>query len=99
MDKQKIIELSKEKTIALDFYADWCSSCVIIKPWVEEAAQESGVETLYINIDEYDKDQLKSNFGVIAIPNIQFWRDGKKVDFSVGKLPKEKIFDKFNKYK
>ena len=71
----------------MDFYADWCAPCQLIKPIIEEAEfKNEDIKFLYINVDEYDGEFLKKQFGVIAIPNIQFWYKGRKLDFIVGNI-------------
>ena len=85
MTKQEIIELSKNEKVIIDFHADWCGGCQDIKPIIKGLDEaHSDVKVIYINVDEHDKDQLKKDFGIKAIPNVQLWENGKKRTFSVG---------------
>ena len=100
INKQLLKDSSKHKKIVVDFYATWCKPCVVIKPVLEEAAaKETDIEFVFINVDDYDKTFLKKEFGVIAIPNVQFWTEGKKVDFVVGATDEPTMITKIIKFK
>jgi len=93
--KQLLKDSSLNTKIVVDFYADWCKPCQLIKPVIEEAEKNNeGIKFIYINVDEYDKDFLKKQFGVIAIPNIQFWFEGVKRDFAVGNIDEPAFISK-----
>ena len=74
----------------LDFYADWCGPCQMMKPVMadfEKAHPE--VKVRAINIDE--EAELAEKYGVSGIPCIVFVEDGKEVDRVVGVAPLKKL--------
>ncbi len=82
--------LRTEKTVLLDFYADWCGPCRMIGPIVHEIAEERGdVKVGKINVDE--EPALAEKFGVFSIPTLVVIKDGKIVNQAVGVRPKEAI--------
>ncbi len=82
--------LNSEKTVLLDFYADWCGPCLMVGPIVSEIAEErSDVKVGKINVDE--QPELAAQFGVMSIPMLAVIKDGKVVNQAVGARSKEQI--------
>lgn len=82
----------------LDFYADWCGPCQMMKPVFGELEKEYSdrVKFSVINVDE---DQQKSaEFSVLSIPTYVFLKDGKEVDRIVGYTPKPAFAAKLNQH-
>lgn len=81
-----------EKTVLLDFYADWCGPCRMVSPLVDEIAEEHPEYLVgKINVDE--EGELAAAFGVSSIPTLVVMRDGKIVSQSAGARPKNQILD------
>ena len=81
---------NSEKTVLLDFYADWCGPCRMVSPIVDEIAEENPQYLVgKINVDEETK--LAADFGVGSIPTLIVMKNGKIVEESVGASPKEQI--------
>ncbi len=87
--------LSSEKTVLLDFYADWCGPCKMIAPFVEEIAKEHP-EFLVgkINVDEAP--DLAARFKIVSIPALFALKDGQIVNQIVGAVPKSEILNMLN---
>lgn len=82
--------LQSEKTVLLDFYADWCGPCKMIAPILEEiAAERPDITVGKINVDE--NMELAMEYKVVSIPLIVVLKDGKIVNKSLGYCPKEEI--------
>ncbi len=82
--------INSEKTVLLDFYADWCGPCRMVAPIVAEIAEErSDIKVGKINVD--DEPELANKFGVSSIPMLVVMKGGKVVNTSVGARPKEQI--------
>ena len=81
---------SSDKTVLLDFYADWCGPCRMVSPLVDEIAEEnSSLLVGKINVD--NEPELAQAFGVVSIPMLVVMKDGKIVGQTVGARPKEQI--------
>lgn len=82
--------LSSDKTVLLDFYADWCGPCGMIGPVVEEISNErSDIKVGKINVDE--QPELSAQFGVSSIPMLAVMKNGKLEKSAVGVRPKAQI--------
>ncbi len=80
----------------LDFYADWCGPCQMMKPVVEEFEKaHPDLKIRRVNIDE--EEEFAEKYGVSGIPCLVFLKDGEEVVREVGVVPikkLEKIYEK-----
>lgn len=81
---------SSDKTVLLDFYADWCGPCRMVGPLVEQLAEEHP-EYLICKVNVDDEPALASQFGIVSIPTLVVLRDGEVVKQSSGAKPKHLI--------
>ena len=81
---------NSEKTVLLDFYADWCGPCRMLAPIIEQIAEENPEFTVgKINVDE--EPELANAFGVTSIPSLFVLEKGEIIAQSMGAKPKEQI--------
>ena len=81
---------NSDKTVLLDFYADWCGPCRMVGPIVEEIAQENPQFLIgKVNVDELP--QLASMFSVMSIPTLVVLENGEVKTKSTGAKPKAQI--------
>ncbi|MBR3878542.1 MAG: thioredoxin [Clostridia bacterium] len=84
--------LDCEKTVLLDFYADWCGPCRMVSPIVDAIAEEHPEYKVgKVNVDE--EGQLATTFGVMSIPSLFVLKNGEVVNQSVGAKTKAQILD------
>ena len=81
---------SSEKTVLIDFYADWCGPCRMVSPIVDKIADEHP-EYLVCKINVDDEPELASEFEVFSIPTLVVMKDGEIVNQSVGAKPEPQI--------
>ena len=86
---------NSNKTVLLDFYADWCGPCRMVSPIVDEIAKENSDITVgKVNVDA--EPELANMFGVVSIPMLAVIKDGKVVNKAVGARPKSQILSMLN---
>jgi len=91
-------EILQSDTPALvDFWAPWCGPCRAIAPVLDEIAAEykGKVKVAKINVDENRK--FAGNHGVMSIPTMILFKNGKALDKIIGLVPKERLKELMDK--
>ena len=78
-------KISKE-LLLVDFYADWCGPCKAMMPILEELKE---TPILKVNVDEYS--DLASSYGIMSIPTLILFKNGKEIDKKVGLINKSEL--------
>lgn len=83
-----------EKEAVVDFYATWCGPCKMFGPIFEEVSNSSDINFIKLDVDK--SREIAREYGVMTIPTIILFKDGKEVKRYTGFIPKEE-FMKFLK--
>ena len=89
--------LRSAQPVLVDFWAPWCGPCKALGPVIEELAKEYGGKAVKIgkvNVDE--NQQTPSQYGIMSIPTLIFFKGGLPQGQMVGAQPKEKIKQKLD---
>jgi len=76
--------LQAGEPVVVDFYADWCGPCRAMTPVVEQLATEFAGKVKIGKLDVDVNQELAIRYGVMGIPTLGMFRDGKLVDRLVG---------------
>lgn len=76
--------------VLVDFYADWCGPCRMLRPTLEQISDErADVIVMAVNIDE--NPELADEFDITSIPCVILFKGGMEADRSIGLVPKESL--------
>lgn len=93
-------EVEQNKGLVLvDFFAEWCGPCRVMGPIIEELAGEfkdkPWLKIGKLNIDE--NTAIAEKYGVMSIPTLILFKDGKKVEQLIGLQNKDLLINLINK--
>jgi thioredoxin 1 len=90
--KEEVI--NSQSPVLVDFWAEWCGPCRMISPLVEEISKEyeGRLKVCKLNVEEGRG--ISSEYGVMNIPTLIIFKDGKVVDKVVGVAPKGDLISK-----
>ncbi len=90
--------LKDNKSVFVDFYADWCGPCKMVGPLVEELSNEmTDVKFVKVNVDNLP--DVAQRYGIMSIPTLLAFKDGELVGNIVGFQPKDALAQLANKTK
>ena len=73
----------------VDFWATWCGPCKMLAPVVEDLGKKYEGKALIGKVDVDENQALAGKYGVMSIPTVIFFKDGKEIAREVGALPPE----------
>ena len=82
--------LKSDKSVLIDFYAEWCGPCKMLSPIVEQFASENeDIKVVKINVD--DEQDLAIEYDVMSIPTLVVIKNGQVANRVVGLISKDEV--------
>ena len=82
--------LVDNKSVFVDFYADWCGPCKMVGPVLEEISKDyTDIKFVKVNVD--DNPEIAQQYGIMSIPTMIGFKNGEKVASSLGFMPREEL--------
>ncbi len=87
--REKVLE--SDVPVIVDFWAIWCSPCKLIAPILEDLAEEYDGQLLVAKLDVDHNPQTPAQYGIMGIPTLILFKDGRPVERIVGYMPKDRL--------
>ena len=80
--------LQSEKTLMVDFWAEWCGPCRAVSPILDAIATENSekIDIVKLNVDDNPETAMK--YQITSIPAMKVFRGGEVVKTVIGAKPK-----------
>lgn len=83
--------LESEIPVLVEFFANWCAPCKLMKPVIEELKKDFNGSIKCIRIDIEKHQKLADTFGVLTLPTFSVYKNGKKVKEVTGIQTKKRL--------
>ena len=80
-------EIKTDGIVIVDFFATWCGPCQMLSPILEELS--TTYKVCKVNVDE--NQELSREYGIMSIPTVFIYKDGKQINKFIGYKTKEEI--------
>ena len=85
--------VKSEKLTIVDFWAEWCGPCRVLKPLLHKIAGEHPeIQLLTVDVDA--NQELAAQYEINSIPDVIFFKNWVQVDRFVGVMPENEILDR-----
>ncbi len=71
----------------VDFYADWCGPCRMVSPIIESLSKDYTGRVKFVKVNTDDNPELAQRFGIMSIPTVMVFKDGKVASTTIGAGP------------
>jgi len=88
--------VADNKHAVIDCWAAWCGPCRMLSPVIEELSQERG-EVAFGKLDVDQNRSTPTKYGIMSIPTILYFKDGKLVNKTIGAYPKSALEEHIDK--
>ena len=83
--------MKADKTVILDFYADWCGPCKMMSPIIDKIAEELGEKVKVGKVNTDENLELAQKFNIMSIPTIMIFKNGNVEKTFIGLTSKDEI--------
>lgn len=92
LDKEDFNDIISNGKVVVDFFATWCGPCKMLGPVFEKVSDEvNDVKFVKLDVDKFN--DIAREYGVMSIPTLILFENGKEVKKEIGFMSEDKLKD------
>ncbi|MEG0313735.1 MAG: thioredoxin [Erysipelotrichaceae bacterium] len=84
-------QLIEDNIVLVDFFATWCGPCKMLTPTIEALEKDNADKFKVAKVDIDEQEELTSKYGIVQVPTMLVFKNGKVIGNIMGYHPKEEI--------
>ncbi len=92
-DEFNTLVAHSDKPVLVDFFATWCGPCRMMAPVLEQISDEVSDIAVVYKVDIDENPQLAAQFGIMSVPTLMVFKEGKAVNTFVGMQSKQTLIN------
>lgn len=97
LSENNIKEILNAKLGIILFSAPWCGPCRLLTPLIDDVAKDYEGKAVIAKVNVDDEREVASQYGIMSIPTILFFKNGQIVDKQIGLLSKKELKEKIDR--
>lgn len=90
--------IAGDTPVLVDFFAEWCGPCKMMKPILHELKSLTGDKTTIIKVDVDKSQEIAAHYGIQAVPTLIIFKNGEVVWRQSGVMPANQLYQILSKY-
>jgi thioredoxin 1 len=90
--------LTADRPVLVEFTADWCGPCKLIAPVLAQIAADEASRLRVVSLDVDENPQTTRRYGVLGMPTLALFVDGRPVVQFTGARPRAAIMRELEPY-
>lgn len=90
--------ISSKKPVLVDFYAEWCGPCKMMKPILEDVKAMKGEKARIVKINVDKHQELAALYQIQSVPTLMIFKDGKQMWRQSGVMQAKELSELLTQY-